>query len=109
MASSVAAADPKDLKPSIERVRRLIKRWSCSTILFKYFDLTVEILVGQPRRLKILLTSLMPAPFAPLLSITKRNCVSEIEVYRVQNDLLWEMAAFERNHVGNTLSQLLAQ
>src|SRR6266446_506551 len=31
------AADQNDLKPSIGRVIRLIARWSCSTILFRYF------------------------------------------------------------------------
>ncbi len=73
MPSSVAAADGKDLKPSIGRARRLIKRWSCSIRLFKYLDRTVVILVGQPNRLRILFTSWIPAAFAPLLSITIRN------------------------------------
>ena len=73
MPSSVAVAEAKDLNPSIGRVRRLMNLWSCSILLLRYLDLAVVILVGQPRRLRILLTSLMPAPFAPLLSITIRK------------------------------------
>ena len=42
-------------------------------MLFKYFDLTVEILAGHPKRFKILFTSFIPAPLAPLLSITIRR------------------------------------
>ena len=33
----VIAAVANDLKPAIEAQRRLIARWSCSTILFEYF------------------------------------------------------------------------
>jgi len=44
--SNVEAADVNDLKPSIGRVRLLMKRWSCSTMLFKYFPLTISI--GKP-------------------------------------------------------------
>jgi hypothetical protein len=73
MPSSVAEAVCKDLNPSIGRVRRLMNLRSCSIILLRYLDLTVVILVEQPNRLRILLTSLMPAPLAPLPSITIRN------------------------------------
>lgn len=43
--SSVAEADLKELNPSIGRVRRLMNLWSCSTVLLRYLDLTVVILV----------------------------------------------------------------
>lgn len=36
--SNVAAADAKVLNPSSGRVRLLMKRWSCSTMMFKYFN-----------------------------------------------------------------------
>lgn len=65
-------AELNDLNPNICRVRRLIKRWSCSTTLFRYFEQTALILAGQPSRLKILFTSLMPTSFARLLSMTIR-------------------------------------
>jgi len=40
MPAMVDAADRNDLKPSIGRTTRLTERWSCSTMLFRYFDLT---------------------------------------------------------------------
>lgn len=45
-------------------------RSSCSTILFKYFHLAVSIGIGQPGPFDILLTALILAVLAPLLSIT---------------------------------------
>ena len=73
MPSRVRAAESNDLKPIIGLVRRLMKRWSCSIMLFRYFDFTVLIFVGQPNLFSILLTSFVPAPLAPLLSITMRK------------------------------------
>src|SRR5262249_47519252 len=35
----VTAADQNDWKPSIGRTRRLMARWSCSTIIIEVFDL----------------------------------------------------------------------
>ena len=65
--SSVAVAE---LKPPICRIRRLMKRQSCSEILFKYLDRTGFTEVGHPMRNMILFISRIPAVLAPPLSIT---------------------------------------
>ncbi len=44
----VATADPSDLKPIIGRVRRFTPRWSCLTMLLRYFDLWIQIRRGDP-------------------------------------------------------------
>jgi hypothetical protein len=62
--ASVMAADQNDLKPSIGRVIRLIARWSCSTILFRYFTCRSSMLAS----LAVLYCSIA-APLAPLLSM----------------------------------------
>jgi len=36
------------------------------------------------------------------LQISKGNRVPKIEEYRVQNEMLWKMAAFERDHIEYT-------
>lgn len=33
--------------------------------------------------------------------ISQRNGIPKIEVHRVQNNVLWKMAAFESDHLGN--------
>ncbi len=57
IAAKLEAADAKVLKPSIDLVWRLMKRWSCSTILFKYFRRSISIETGQPKRFSIWLTA----------------------------------------------------
>jgi len=52
------------LNPNIDRVRRLIARWSCSTMLLRY--LTWRILMGVSRPA---FTACKPARSAPLLSM----------------------------------------
>lgn len=44
--ASIAAAEWNALKPNIGFVMRLMKRWSCSTLLFKY--LLCIILISRP-------------------------------------------------------------
>ena len=58
--ANAEAADAKALSPSIDRVRRLMKRWSCSTALFKYVRRTISIGTGQPKRFSIRLMALIP-------------------------------------------------
>ena len=57
---SVAAAY-NALNPSIGRIRLLMKRRSCSKILFRYFWLTISIGVGQPKPLSILAKNFVAA------------------------------------------------
>lgn len=95
MPSRVRAAESNDLKPIIGLVRRLMKRWSCSIMLFRYFDFTVLIFVGQPNLFSILLTSFVPAQLAPLLSITMRKGMPLLDKALAKN--LVAAAVFRRS------------
>ncbi len=62
--ANVAWADQKDLKLSIGRIRRLINRWSCSTMLFKCLHWRILM-----RLFWSVLYCLIAVVLAPLLSI----------------------------------------
>jgi Na+-transporting NADH:ubiquinone oxidoreductase subunit NqrF len=62
--AKVARADQKDLKPSIGRIIRLINRWSCSIILFKYLHWRIF-----TRLFSSLLYCLIAEVLAPLKSM----------------------------------------
>ena len=64
MPANVARADQNDLKPNMGRVRRLMKRWSCSTMLFKYLHWRI-----LTRLFSSVLNCFIAAVLAPLLSI----------------------------------------
>jgi hypothetical protein len=51
-------------------VIRLIKRWSCSSILFKYLTCRISIMAPVPMNYRIVFTACSPARLAPLLSMT---------------------------------------
>ena len=60
----VAAANRKDLNPSIGRTTRLMARWSCSTMLLRYLACRIFI-----PALRSALQLSIAAVLAPLLSM----------------------------------------
>lgn len=48
ISASVAAADVRDFNPSVGRVLRLMKRWSCSRMLLRYLSCRTSIVRPDP-------------------------------------------------------------
>ena len=63
---SVAEAETKELTPSMGRIRFLMHRWSCSTLLLRHLILTILIGNGQPKDFGMRFIVLIPAVSAPV-------------------------------------------
>ena len=68
MPSSVAEADLQDFSPFICRVNFLMKWWSCSIMLFRYFTCRTSISQNHPFKISTQFMFCSSARFAPLLS-----------------------------------------
>jgi len=70
MPTSVVAAEWKALKPKAGRVTFFMKRWSCSTMLLRYFTRRIPIRCLLRENFRPTFIRSRPARLAPLLSIT---------------------------------------
>ena len=106
MPAIVAVAEYNALNPFIGLTIRLINRWSCSTILFKYLIWRTNIFSGLPyikdKNISIRLIEFKADLFEPLLSIVTlsgspllpidfiKNCLAAFSnkgAYLIPNDL----------------------
>ena len=87
MPAMVAVAEWNALKPIIGPVIRLMNRWSCSKILFKYLTCRTSTVRPAPVNFKITFTACRPARLAPLLSITTRSGTPFELIARLKNHL----------------------
>ena len=83
--SSVAEADLKDLNPFICRVNFLMKRWSCSIMLFRYLTCSTSISQNYPFKFSKRFMFCTPARLSPILSITTLSEKPLLPITRVTN------------------------
>ena len=81
--AKMLAADQNDLKPSIGCTIFLIARWSCSTMLFRYFVRRSSMSAPESARM-----FLIAAVLAPLLSILIFSGTPLRSMARSRNELV---------------------
>ena len=82
--ANVTSAEWKALKPSIGRVIRLMKRWYCSMMLFRYLTCRILMVLPNPLNLRITLILCKPTRLAPLLSMKTRSGMLFVHIARLK-------------------------